>query len=276
MIFSSYPPSPKLQGLVKTYQLRHFEFPPGLKIPYKPFPPRDEQYLLFYIKGSEQIFSQDESLPRERKGIMLVGQSTQIVYRMVSSHFLLIQVPFHPGALYRLTRIPFYEVKDKHFDLDLIFPQETRVVWQKLLESQTYEEMIGLVDSFISELFEKHAQEEDVHSFERALPLFSTLGDSKTLDLVTDRACMSVRQLERMSKKYFGVGPKTMIRINRFTWSFIYKSRNPTLTWFEVAIACGYEDYQHMVKDYRDFAGVTPTQLWQADSVAPDRVLGLR
>jgi AraC-like DNA-binding protein len=249
--------------------------PPGLKIPFKPFPPRDEQYLLFYVKGSEQLFSQGESVPRVRKGIMLVGQSTHMDHRMVSSQFLLVQVPFHPGVLYRLTKIPFYELKDRCLDLDLIFPKETRTVWQRLLEAQTYEEIIAVVDGFISQLFEKYVQRE-LHSFERALPLFSSLGTIKTLDLVADKACMSVRQLERMSKNYFGIGPKTMIRINRFTWSFIYKSRNPSLPWFDVAIACGYEDYQHMVKDYRDFAGVTPTQLWQADSVAPDRVLGLR
>ena len=206
---------------------------------------------------------------------MLIGQSTLMVHRMVSSQFLLIQVPFHPGALYRLTKIPFYELKDRCLDLDLIFPKETRLVWQRLLEAQTYEVMVAVVDEFISQLFEKYAQQE-LHSFERALPLFSSLGDTKSLDLVADKACMSLRQLERLSKKYFGVGSKTMIRINRFTWSLIYKSRNPDLTWFDVAIACGYEDYQHMVKDYRDFAGVTPTQLWQADSVAPDRVLGLR
>ena len=61
MIFSNYPPSPQLNGIVKIYQLRHFEFPPGQKIPYKQFPPRDEQYLVFYVKGSEQVYSQGET-----------------------------------------------------------------------------------------------------------------------------------------------------------------------------------------------------------------------
>jgi AraC-like DNA-binding protein len=275
MIFKSFPPSPELYGLVKTYHLRHFEFPTYAKIPYKAFPPRDEQYLVFYVRGFEQIFLQRDRQTEIRKKTMLIGQSTQMIHRMVSHQFLLIQVPFFPGALYRLTKIPFYELRDKSLDLDLIFPKETREVDQRLAETQEYDKMIEIVDRFLIELFLKNIQKE-IHTFDRALPLFSSVGETANIDLLANQACLSIRQLERLSKKYFGVGPKTMVRINRFTWSFIHKSRNPELTWFDVAIACGYEDYQHMAKDYRDFAGVTPTQLWAEDRNAPDRVLGLR
>lgn len=275
MIFKSFPPSPELYGLVKTYHVRHFEFPAQAKIPYKPFPPRDEQYLVFYVKGFERVFLQRDQQTQVRKNSMLIGQSTQMVHRMVSHQFLLIQVPFYPGGLYRFTKIPFYELTDKSFDLSLIFPIEVREVEQRLADAQSYPEMIAIVDRFLIKLYHSHGQKE-THSFERALPLFSSLGNAGKIDLVADQACLSVRQLERLSKKYFGVSPKTMMRINRFTWSFIQKTRNPELTWFDVAMACGYEDYQHMSKDYLDFAGVTPSQLWEADKGSPDRILGLR
>lgn len=275
MIFKNFSPSPELYGLVKTYHLRHFEFPAHAKIPYKPFPPRDEQYLVFYVKGSEQVYLQRDRQTVFRNKTILIGQSTQMIHRMVSSQFLLIQVPFYPGALYRLTKIPFYELKDKSLDFELVFPQETREVEQRLSEAQCYPEMIEIVDRFLVELFRKNVQQE-IHYFERALPLFSSTEGSTNVDFLASQACLSTRQLERLSKRYFGVGPKTMIRINRLTWSFIHKSRHPELTWFDVAVDCGYEDYQHMAKDYRDFAGVTPTQLWAADKNAPDRILGLR
>lgn len=274
-MFKSFPPSPELFGLVKTYHLRHFEFPAQAKIPFKPFPPRDEQYLVFYVKGFEKIYSQRDKLTEIRSKTMLIGQSTQMIHRMVSRQFLLIQVPFYTGALYKLTQIPFYELKDKSLELELIFPKETKEVEQRLADTIHYDEMIAIIDQFLLELFRKNTHRL-TETFDRALPLFSSAFEFTNIDLLANQACLSIRQLERLSKKYFGVSPKTMLRINRFTWSFIYKSRNPELTWFDVAIACGYDDYQHMAKDYRDFAGITPTQLWEADKNAPDKVLGLR
>lgn len=275
MIFKSFTPSQELDGMVKTYHLRHFQFPPNATIPFKPFPPRDEQYLNFYIRGFEKVYFQREEKTETRKNITIIGQSTQMVYRMISHQFLLIQVPFYPGALYRLTKIPFYELKDKSIDLDLIFPRETKELQQRLSESLDYKTMINLVDQFLINLFRKHSSNE-IRPFDKALSIFSTRIENNKVEDLAYQACVSTRQLERLSNRYFGVGPKTMLRINRITWSFILKSRNPNLSWLDVALICGYEDYQHLAKDYKDLAGITPSQLWNEDSLAPDRALGLR
>lgn len=275
MIFKNFEPRAELRGLVKSYHLRHFEFPSNFRIPSKPFPPRDEQYLNFYVKGFEKIFLQRESLPIIRGKNCIVGQSTQLIQRVVSHQFLLIQVPFYPGALYRLTGIPFNELTDTYLELDLIFPQENRELEQKLADSKTYLEMIEIVEEFLVMLHRKNFSN-NLKAFDKALPLFFEANQVKMVDILADQACISIRQLERLSKDYFGVSPKTMIRINRFTKSFILKSRNPQMPWLDIALHCGYEDYQHMAKDYRSFSGFSPNQLWDADGKAPDRVLGLR
>ncbi|MDX5337700.1 MAG: helix-turn-helix domain-containing protein [Cyclobacteriaceae bacterium] len=275
MIFKNFSPSPALTGLVKSYHVRHFEFSPKAKIPFKAFPPRDEQYLNFYVKGFETTFDPIQNREQIRAKTTLVGQSTHMVYRVVSPTFLLIQVPFFPGALHRLTGIPFDELVDRSLEFELLFPQETREIEERLHEEKSYEGMIDLIDRFLISLFKKKEFVEN-HPFERALPHFLTSESVSKIDLLADQACLSLRQFERLSKKYFGVSPKTMLRINRFTKSYIFKSRNPHLSWFEIAAACGYEDYQHMVKDYRDFSGKTPSQLWELETRGPDRVLGLR
>lgn len=275
MIFKNFKPTDELMGLVKSYHLRHFEFPPNAKIPSKPFPPRDEQYLNFYVKGFETIWLQNDSKPTIRCRNCIVGQSTKLIQRVVSPQFLLIQVPFYPGALYRLTGIPFNELTDNSLGLDLIFPQESREVEQKLADARNYLEMIDVVEEFLIGLHRKSLSK-DLKPFDKALPLFFQANQMKMVDILADQACISIRQLERLSKDYFGVSPKTMIRINRFTKSFILKSRMPQLPWLDVALHCGYEDYQHMAKEYKDFSGFSPNQLWEADGKAPDRVLGLR
>ncbi len=274
MIFKNFEPSTELKRYVKTYHLRHFEFPKNAKIPAKAFPPRDEQYLNFYIRGFEVVFQKDQQQSIRSK-TCLIGQSTQLSHRVVSPNFLLIQVPFYPGALFKLTGIPFYELTDKSVEMELVFPQETREIDEKLGEANSYEEMIRIIDHFLIQLL--HKNESIGNSvFDRVFPLLVQAANLKKVDYLADQACLSIRQLERLSNDYFGVSPKTIIRINRFTRSCIFKSRNPNLTWMDVAAASNYEDYQHMSKEFKFFTGYTPNQLWMADEKGPDRVLGLR
>lgn len=274
MIFQNYSPSAQLKGLIKSYHVRHFSFPPFFEVPSKPFPPRSEQYISFYIRGSERVFLIRDQIEMIRKKSMIIGQSTQLVNRTPSSEFLLIQVPFFPGALYKLTGIPFYELTDKSLDLELVFPQETKQVEERLREAKSYEEMIFHIDLFFITMAH-HSGRKLVLPFEKTLSFFSG-SEIKKLDELAGMACVSNRQFERLSQKYLGVSPKTMMRINRFSESFICKNRNPHLSWQDIAMINGYEDYQHMVKEFKDFTGFTPNQLWEADKQAPDRVLGLR
>jgi hypothetical protein len=51
--------------------------------------------------------------------------------------------------------------------------------------------------------------------------------------------------------------------------------KNPKLNWFQIAMACGYADYQHLVKDYKHFANTTPILFFLEENKAPGRILGL-
>jgi transcriptional regulator GlxA family with amidase domain len=73
-----------------------------------------------------------------------------------------------------------------------------------------------------------------------------------------------------------GISPKLYTRIARVTKAFRIKYHNPNLDWLSISLWCGYEDYQHLAKDFRDFAGVNPTTYFFEDKKAPERLFGLR
>jgi transcriptional regulator GlxA family with amidase domain len=62
-------------------------------------------------------------------------------------------------------------------------------------------------------------------------------------------------------------------RIACFDRAFRLKERQPGLDWLAVAVQCGYYDYRHLVRDFREFAGTTPPQLLAAET-AHARVAG--
>lgn len=71
-----------------------------------------------------------------------------------------------------------------------------------------------------------------------------------------------------------GVSPKLYARIIRFDQAFRMRNRYPQLDWLSIAIYCGYHDYQHLVKDYKDFTGCTPNEFYALEQLAPERFFG--
>lgn len=39
----------------------------------------------------------------------------------------------------------------------------------------------------------------------------------------------------------------------------------PEADWLLIALSCGYYDYQHLVKDYMEFTGLTPQALFKLE-----------
>ena len=57
-----------------------------------------------------------------------------------------------------------------------------------------------------------------------------------------------------------GIGPKTLSRIVRFNRA-LGLSRQDQSDWADIAADCGYADQAHLVREFRDLAGETPTAL---------------
>ncbi|PZX48898.1 helix-turn-helix protein [Algoriphagus chordae] len=231
--------------------------------------------MFFYPRGFETTTFLHDKITCKRSSPTISGQLTQRIDRLVSQEFLIIQVAFHPGALHQLTGIPFHELINKFVELENIYPIESSIITDQLAEAKSYQEMISLVDSFLLALFNKKSKVTE-RPFDKVIPLLYQGYNSVSIDKLASDACLSIRQFERLSKDYLGVSPKMMQRISRFTSTYIMRARHPEYSWLQIALDCGYEDYQHLVRDYKDFSEVTPNQLVRADQNAPDRVLGLR
>jgi hypothetical protein len=48
------------------------------------------------------------------------------------------------------------------------------------------------------------------------------------------------------------------------------------MDWLQVALEAGYQDYQHLSKDFMEFAYVLPNTLIQEESRSPDCFFGYK
>ena len=72
-------------------------------------------------------------------------------------------------------------------------------------------------------------------------------------------AGISERQLRRTCLKHSGLAPKQLARILRFRHAFsrLRKGENDMV---ELALDCGYCDQAHMIREFRELAGISPVR----------------
>jgi AraC-like DNA-binding protein len=90
---------------------------------------------------------------------------------------------------------------------------------------------------------------------------------------VTDLAKLigfSERQLERKFKRQVGLSPKRLSRILRFQKFLQIAQNSKSLTLTDAALACGYFDQSHFIKDFTAFSGVSPLNYLSAPHAMSD------
>ena len=90
------------------------------------------------------------------------------------------------------------------------------------------------------------------------------------IDALAHDIGLSQRQLGRRFQLEVGLRPKLLARICRFQRVFHALEASPA-HWAQVASDCGYYDSSHLIRDFRELAGETPSRLIEES----DRLTGL-
>lgn len=272
MVLQEYSPHPALSEYVRTYRLVHFSFDGIGDIPFKLYPPRPEHCLTFYAQDKERVIYQGSGTTTGNMGAVLFGQQTEVTQRFVGRQFLLIQVVFMPGALYRMTGIPSTEITNQYIDAETVFSGHIKYVNEQINHCKNYLQMIAVVDRFL--LQELKRRSGDVHGIDQATVKVFRMDDVPTVDQLARLSCQSVRQFERSFKARMGVSPKYYLKVFRFENAFRMKNQFPEKDWLSIALHCGYHDYQHLRRDYESLTGYTPREFHDSGLNGPEQVFG--
>ncbi|UTA66679.1 AraC family transcriptional regulator [Emticicia sp. 21SJ11W-3] len=268
--FYDIPPGFALRQHVRVYRFLNFSFTDTA--PVKAYPPRPEITLAFYPRDPEQV-SYAKGKPLRSVKSAIIGQQSVVSQRQVGQEFLLIQVVFQPGGFYRLTGIPSFHLTNQYLDAEAVLGAELGRLNEQLANISHYPAMIPAVENYLmSLLFKSTYQLRPIDKL--GLVMLENPG-GYTLDQLAKEACLSAKQLERNFNERMGINPKYFARIIRFDKAFRMKNAYPHKDWLSIALDCGYYDYQHLVRDYKEFTGATPTAFYLQDTQSPERKFGI-
>ncbi len=269
MLLKDFLPIAPLRKWIRCYRIVHFHF--DEIPPVKPYTPRPEQCLAFYPYDTEQVSYADTDSIIKNLRVVLIGQHSTLTQRLIGKDFLVIQVVFQPGGLYRILGIPAQEFNNQYIDASLFFKSDIHLVNERLFHAKNYNEMVDVLDQCMLTITD-HSKK-DISSIEPMMKYIQQIHSGYSIEYLASQSYYSLKQFERNFILRNGINPKAYQKLVRLDHAFRIKNAMPQIKWQDIAWQCKYSDYQHLAKDYKTFTGHTPAEFHALDT--PEQTLGM-
>jgi AraC-like DNA-binding protein len=166
--------------------------------------------------------------------------------------------------------MPLGEYTDSRVDAEAILRSDIRELYQRMLDISDLAALAPLAEIYLRRKVGQ--MKTDWQPIDQVNLIMAT-PTKLTIRQLAEKACLSLSQFERRFAQQSGVTPKYFTRITRFCHAYSLRETHPGLSWLSVALEAGYEDYQHLVRDFKAFAGELPQALLEAQARSPERIL---
>ncbi len=220
-----------------------------------PYPPTPQNSLFFYINDRIKVQLEGTDSFIEQPRSVLVGPQLNRVRIDVDHDHKAVRVGFHPGGLHRLLGLSLADMIDGSYDAEDVFGAEMREVNNKLQEADGFDAIKDVVEQF---LLQNARSLKQLLPFDKAMLALVNSDGIVPIEKIASMASLSLRQFERVSKERIGLPPKLFARIIRFSKAYRLRENHPDISWTKIAYECNYFDQMHLIRDFKQFAGVAP------------------
>ena len=169
-----------------------------------------------------------------------------------------IEVNLTPLGAHRLLRLPMHHLANAAVALDDLLGAEADRLAERLHDAPGWAERFALLDA----VFRARLAEARPSSLGIAWAwgrLRATHG-AVSIGGLAGELGWSRRHLTAQFREHVGLPPKLLGRILRFDRVVALLREHDPERWTEIAYDCGYYDQSHFNRDFRQFAGATPTE----------------
>lgn len=165
-------------------------------------------------------------------------------------------VHFKPGGTAPFFRYPAGEWRNRHIALDALWGAGARELRERLLGATTPEATFAILGRA---LLERAVRPLDAHpALAYALREIARAPRTPPIAAIAARLGLSPRRLAQLFDEGVGLSPKLYARVHRFQGVLRRIERGRRHDWLALSLAAGYYDQAHLIRDFRDFTGLTP------------------
>lgn len=216
--------------------------------------------LVFCFKDSVIVDVQDNNNLNYLPNSFIYGQLSEFKDLYLVNETSLLIVVFQPSGLNGLLGISANEVKDKIIRAEDMFGLQAFILQDKLFYNHNIEAKLQHLNAFFLKLKPKHSLSNQM-LIETSLNFIVKNKGTITIKQLVKHMGYTERHIERAFCESIGVTPKkfgNIVKLHSFLKLLKDKSGQNHIT--ALCYQAGYSDQSHLIKEFRKYTGITPTQ----------------
>lgn len=261
MLCCETPPHPKLARFVKllwVFQAEDLE----PRAPERVVPDGIVEAVIHFGDPFLTLYG-DGSVERQPTSF-LISQTCRFIDLQPTGKSGFVAVHFYPWGAHHFFDLPVREFADQTIPADLVWGTGAAELEERVSLAGDNKQRIEIVQRFLLRQLERHHGQE----VDRLVRFVWQRRGRFAIAPMAHELGVSERRLERLFNSSVGTTPKRFARITRFLDSCRVLRYNDFETLTEVAYQGGYYDQSHFIKEFRDFAGVTPAAFVADSSIS--------
>lgn len=187
-------------------------------------------------------------------------QPSCVVYNTNSS-LEVFSIEFTPFGFYHFFGISCSDLGGFPSELKTVLSHQYAFLTDHLYSCIFFTEKVNFLDAyFLKRTFSDYHIHNAVKVDHFIEDNITTLSVSK----LASETFTTERTLRRFFYRYFGMAPKSFLKLKRFEKTMAVITMNPALSLLDVAINMGYYDLSHFHNEIKQFTGMTPYEVKSA------------
>lgn len=195
---------------------------------------------------------------------LLISQGTATLLGPVSKSYSfrmqgkgqIIGVKFALGALAERLDFKPADFIDKRLEVEQVFNLDISRMLSELSAANSDQQRVAILQS----CFKPFAITPSVQGarVRQLVSLIKQQSDITRVELLSERSNLSVQTIQRCFRQYLGINPKWLIRKYRLHQALQLLEQH-SVEIADLVESLGYTDQSHLIRDFKEFLGLTPT-----------------
>ncbi len=225
---------------------------------YHALPARSDCFLEFYFADRYRVVNAGTGAVHRAPRCVLVGpHSKRREDLILSGHLENFTIRFSAIGFRALFGIPARMLRDSAQSAELVLGRSV-VELQEQLAGLCAVDRVALAEAFLVERLLCSGVAGDGGVAARLALAAKKSHGAVNVAALAAKYELSTRQVERMFQEHVGLAPKVFGRLARVGRAVKMGDTGEVGDWAEIALAAGYFDQSHMVREFHDLIGDTP------------------
>jgi AraC-like DNA-binding protein len=192
---------------------------------------------------------------RDRPGVVIGPHSRPFAIH-VHQRQCVLGVHFKPGGVAPFLNLPADELHNQAVSAQDIWGSTARTLRDSLNDANSIPAMFNLVERFLR----MHLSSPLLHpAVSFGIGQLYRPAAMSSISGIVDAVGLSERHFAQVFREQVGLRPKMFARVRRFQQVLRQVNTTPHVDWADMAARRGYADQAHLIHEFRDLAGLSPT-----------------